>query len=150
MKRFILAMLLVAGFVAAQTYRAVVVDIEKPLPWENIAIGTLPPDRLEIPDAVTIPTNATYTISYTNGQFTSYSFGAGTNDLTITLEGPGAGYRSWHEVYWESGYTNRPVTWANPAGALTWINDEPTTSEAQIMFIWTGTNAAAINTTVTQ
>ena len=107
-------------------------------------------NRIAIPTATEIPTNATYTISYSNGQFTTYSFGAGTNDLTITIEGPGAEYRSQHEAYWASGYTNRPVTWTNTTGALNWINAEPTTSEAQIMFIWTGTNAAAINTTVTQ
>ena len=107
-------------------------------------------NRMRIPDAITIPTNATYTLSYTNGAYQAYSFGAGTADLTIDLEGPGADYISQQRVYFQSGYLDRPVTYTNSEGSFQWINYEPTTDEAEFIIFWTGTNAAAINTTVTQ
>ena len=106
-------------------------------------------NRLAIPAATQIGTNATYAISYADGAYQVFGFSS-TNDLTLTLTGPGAGYRAYSEATF-TNYTYRAVTW--PTNNATWINTEPTGAWARVGIDWVDVNgtveAALINTTPT-
>ena len=106
-------------------------------------------NRLAIPAATDIGTNATYAISYADGAYQVFGFSS-TNDLTLTLTGPGTGNRAYSEVTF-TNYTYRAVTW--PTNNATWVNTEPTGSWARVAIDWVDMNgtveAALINTTPT-
>jgi len=101
-------------------------------------------NRTAIGAATQIGTNATYTISYANGYEQMFGFSS-TNDLTIALTSPGAGYRSQVDCTF-TNYSYRAVTWPSAAN-YAWINAAPTGDYARVLIDFDGTNVSLINKT---